>query len=331
MSSADWLIVGGGAPALVSALYLRRQGAQVLVLDDNNPSASRAGAGILSPLPPWRAPPPVEQLAAAGAAATPALLDGLGDPCGYRRPGMRILPPHDDAALALWRKRGGQVDFAEDGALFLPHTAVLRPRQLIKALRRRVPRRIARVEQLVTAGDAVDFAALAGGERLRAENILLSAGAWSAALCPPPSPPIRPMRGQMLLFDPPGETMPEIRLQEDSGCYVVQREDGRVLAGSTLEDAGFDSRTTSDGRAWLRAQAAALFPALRGRRERAHWAGLRPAAALPIIARHPRLRNLYINSGHYRYGVTMAPAAAAHLLRVVKGEVGENPYAYPAG
>lgn len=329
MPHPDWLILGGGIPALVSAWQLQRRGAQVLLLDDDNPSASRAGAGILSPLPPWQAAPSVECLAAVGAAAYPDLLTQLGEDCGYRTTAMCVLPPQDDAALAAWCARGGQVRQTADGAVHLSPLGMLQPRHLLRALRRRLPRRVARVRSLRTHGDKVAAAVLPSGEEVAAAQVLLSAGAWSATLCPPPRLPIRPVRGQMLLYDDPGETLPAVRVHGASGCYLVQRADRRILAGSTLEEVGFDSGTSADGRAWLRAQAALLLPALRGRQERAHWAGLRPAAARPIIARHPRLHNLYINSGHFRYGVTMAPAAAAHLLQVAANAVTDNPYAYP--
>jgi glycine oxidase len=52
-----------------------------------------------------------------------------------------------------------------------------------------------------------------------------------------------------------------------------------------------------------------------------HWSGLRPASPgnIPTIGRHPLLQNLFINSGHFRYGVTMAPASAAILLNELLG------------
>jgi glycine oxidase len=62
-----------------------------------------------------------------------------------------------------------------------------------------------------------------------------------------------------------------------------------------------------------------LLPALRGMPIIQHWAGLRPGspASLPTIGRHPQLDNLYLNSGHFRYGVTMAPASVELLLNVI--------------
>ncbi|MEN6584646.1 MAG: FAD-dependent oxidoreductase, partial [Sulfuricella sp.] len=50
-----------------------------------------------------------------------------------------------------------------------------------------------------------------------------------------------------------------------------------------------------------------------------HWAGLRPGSPdnIPTIDRHPQLENLYLNSGHFRYGVTMAPASAEIMANLI--------------
>jgi glycine oxidase len=64
-----------------------------------------------------------------------------------------------------------------------------------------------------------------------------------------------------------------------------------------------------------------VLPQLQGMPVVQHWAGLRPASPhnIPTIARHPLLDNLYINSGHFRYGVTMAPASVEILLNEMTG------------
>jgi glycine oxidase len=66
-------------------------------------------------------------------------------------------------------------------------------------------------------------------------------------------------------------------------------------------------------------RATVLLPALQGMPVVRHWAGLRPGSTgnIPTIDRHPALQNLYINGGHFRYGVTMAPASAEVLLNKV--------------
>lgn len=305
-AASDWLVIGGGIVGLVSAYTLQRAGAAVTVIDDDNPSASRAGAGILSPLPPWRYDRTIQSLAAAGAAAYPALLAELGDPCGYRTPGLLALPPHSPPHPQT--------------PLLLPQVAVLHPRRLIRALRRRLHRRIARVTGIAIQNDTAT-ATLHTAEQPRTKNILLAAGAWSGLLCPPPSPAIHPVRGQMLLYRAPHIDLPHILFQESQDIYLLSRPDGTILAGSTSEQAGYAAHPTLAGRQKIHTAAASLLPALKTTAPRAAWAGLRPASSHPTITRHPRAKNLYLNTGHHRYGVTMAPAAATRLLEIIDNRV----------
>ena len=116
------------------------------------------------------------------------------------------------------------------------------------------------------------------------------------------------MRGQMLLYRLAPDRLPHIRYRED--FYLIPRRDGHILAGSTVEDVGFDKSTTASTAAQLAAKAAALLPALADAPIVKHWSGLRPGSPdnIPVIARHPHIENLYLNTGHFRYGVTMAPA-----------------------
>ncbi|MEO6421780.1 MAG: FAD-dependent oxidoreductase, partial [Candidatus Nitrotoga sp.] len=80
-------------------------------------------------------------------------------------------------------------------------------------------------------------------------------------------------------------------------------------------------RTTSEARDILWQRAQKLLPSLSNMSLVKHWAGLRPASPhnIPTIGRHPQLVNLYLNSGHFRYGVTMAPASVEILLNEISG------------
>ncbi|MBU1775436.1 MAG: FAD-dependent oxidoreductase, partial [Gammaproteobacteria bacterium] len=130
---------------------------------------------------------------------------------------------------------------------------------------------------------------------------------------------IKPIRGQMLLFKFDTPPLPHIVLQGET--YLIPRRDGHLLLGSTREDVGFDKSTTPEAGEMLLQRGIALLPALRGMPVVRHWAGLRPGSPgnIPTIGRHPLLPNLYINSGHFRYGVTMAPASVEILLNTIDG------------
>jgi glycine oxidase len=116
------------------------------------------------------------------------------------------------------------------------------------------------------------------------------------------------------------------------GFYLIPRRDGYLLAGSTLEDVGFDATVTQAVRDEIIAKAEAIMPALKAEPVIKHWSGLRPGTPenLPIISAHPSIENLYLNTGHFRYGLTMAPASAqmiAALMLDEKPAIAAEPYA----
>jgi glycine oxidase len=131
----------------------------------------------------------------------------------------------------------------------------------------------------------------------------------------------------------PGLLEPMV-LDEGDNFYLIPRRDGHILAGSTLEEAGFDKSTTSEARETLLARAHALIPVLAEERLVAHWAGLRPASPhnIPVISVHPVISNLYLNSGHFRYGVTMAPGSAELVANMILNKpqsLDVMPYRWP--
>jgi glycine oxidase len=155
-----------------------------------------------------------------------------------------------------------------------------------------------------------------------ADQFVLATGAWAGLALPglPAAPHIRPIRGQMLLFKLEPGVLDTILYR--NGLYLIPRRDGHVLVGSTLEDVGFDKLTDDATRLRLHAQATELLPALANVQPVQHWAGLRPGSPdnIPIIDRHPDFENVFLNAGHYRYGVTLAPASAELLVDLMEGK-----------
>ncbi len=127
---------------------------------------------------------------------------------------------------------------------------------------------------------------------------------------------IMPVRGQMILFRAPPGQISRIMVHNDH--YVIPRRDGRVLAGSTVEYMGFNKSTTHQALMELRQAAVTLAPTLANYEIEHHWAGLRPGLmsarqGVPYIGEHPRVRGLFVNAGHFRNGVVMAPASVQLL------------------
>ncbi len=322
----DIIIIGAGAVGCLSALELRRRGASVTLIERGmlGAESSWAGGGILFPLLPWRYRNEVNDLALAGAASyaaiTAELLDSTGIDPEYRNSGMRVSPGFENIALQ-WCQENHLTAELQDGTLWLPQVAQVRNPRLLQALKKQLEiagvalREQTEIKEFSTENNRVVSLRTASGETLSAERYVLTAGAWSQTLLGKNAATleVKPMRGQMLLFQTAPGTLEEILYHQD--FYLIPRQDGLILAGSTVEDVGFDKSTTEEVARELHQKAAALLPLLQEKAPIKHWSGLRPGSPdnIPSIGRHPALENLWLNTGHFRYGVTMAPESARRL------------------
>ncbi|MDQ3041883.1 MAG: FAD-dependent oxidoreductase, partial [Acidobacteriota bacterium] len=105
--------------------------------------------------------------------------------------------------------------------------------------------------------------------------------------------------------------------------YLVPRLDGRILAGATVEDVGFDKSVTASGVDFLRDNAVEIAPSLINLAPEESWAGLRPFAAdsLPVLGAFPEIENLFVATAHYRNGILLAPKTAEILADRIVGNV----------
>ncbi|RFC39137.1 MAG: glycine oxidase [Candidatus Nitrotoga sp. LAW] len=339
----DFLIIGGGIAGLSTAQRLLQQGALVTLLErgEIGQEASWAGGGILSPLCPWNYPDEVTRLTTRGAKLFSAWTEELHTVTGinpeYEKSGMLVLPPFDTQAAMHWCALHNtypvhQVHATDynlhtyNDALYLPEVAQVRNPRLLRALRQHVEllgghiTEQCAVSDIVVENGRVQALTTSSGT-FNAKEYIVTVGAWSKEVLGQHALrlDIKPIRGQMLLFKFDVSPLRHIVLQDD--LYLIPRRDGYLLVGSTLEDVGFDQRTTSEARDMLWQRAQKILPSLRDMPLTQHWAGLRPASPhnIPTIGRHPQLDNLYLNSGHFRYGVTMAPASAEILINEITG------------
>ncbi len=330
--NSNILIIGGGIVGLATAFRLAGAGARVTIVERNTCGAesSWAGGGILSSLMPWQYAPEVNTLCNASIARYAdwiAEIRSLSDvDPEYWTSGMRVLPPYDNTAAQTWCTENNWRYELDDGVLWLPDVAQVRNPRLIKSLRAAVLARGVRLLEhtetiaIDIAHERVQSVTTTQG-KLVADTVITCAGAWSQGVLAavPPSKTIKPIRGQMLLFKAPACTLPTVIYQQ--GIYLIPRLDGHILVGSTVEDVGFDKGTDLATRNKLAEAAFAILPALRHAEFILHWSGLRPGSPdnIPTIARHPEIGNLYVNAGHFRYGVTMAPISADLIAEMILG------------
>lgn len=349
MNEHHILVVGAGVIGLLTAFNLASAGARVTVLDRQQAGkeASWAGGGIVSPLYPWRYSQAVTALAHWSQDYYPQLGDFLFGRTGVdpevHVTGLYWLDLDDEAEALAWAKAQGRplgkvamedvyrkVPVLGPGyasGVHMADVANVRNPRLVKALRAALDalpnvtlREHAPVLGFVQRQGRVHGVRTEAGE-LYADQVVLTAGAWSGELLATLglALPVEPVKGQMILFKCAEDFLPAMVLARTR--YAIPRRDGHILVGSTLEHAGFDKTPTEQALASLKASAVELLPALADAQAIGHWAGLRPGSpeGIPFIgsvASHP---GLWLNCGHYRNGLVLAPASCQLLADLMLG------------
>lgn len=342
-------MVGGGIAGSAVAFRAREMGAEVLLVERERAGsrATGASAGMLAPQYEAEHPDPLFRLALRSREMHGELLDRVESLAGAsvdrRRDGMLVpnFEPHEERQSrerSEWQRGRGlraEVVPAEEAralqpglppealsALWLPDEALVDTQRLAEVLPSALSAAgvrtvAAEATGIVADGDAAAGVRLADGRDLEAGAVVVAAGAWSATLEGLPRDlPVEPVRGQMLRY-PPGAVSLRRLLANHGGRYLVPRADGSVLAGSTMEAAGFDASTTRAGERAIRNAAGRLLPALRGVAPSGRWVGFRPGTPdeWPVLGPDPEMEGLFYATGYGRNGILLAPAGA----RIVAG------------
>lgn len=226
--------------------------------------------------------------------------------------------------------RGAVERAAIIGGLVLPDETQIRPPRHLEALARSCRSRgveitCADVVAIEVHGGTVRGVGLRGGTgdeaTVRADRYCLAAGAWSGRLAASFGLTIetRPIRGQIALVRLPAR--PLSRIVNLGLDYVVPRADGRLLVGSTIEDAGFAPATTPEAVARLLDLTHRLLGPLPDAVVERAWAGLRPGSTdgLPFIGRVPGCDNAFVAAGHFRAGLHQSTGTAVMLADLLTG------------
>jgi glycine oxidase len=202
-------------------------------------------------------------------------------------------------------------------AAHFPEDAQVDPPVLLRALMAalaRNPRVNVRagttVERLLVEKDRCVGVKLGDGE-VRADATVLAAGSWSSLVpgVPAELPPVRPVRGQIVLLD---ERPPRLRsIVFQGGGYLVPRGDGRVLCGSTMEHVGFRKEVTAAGVHEILGRALACVPSLGTAQLSSTWSNFRPRVEgrSGLVGASP-LPGLFLATGHHRNGILLSKVTA---------------------
>lgn len=207
-------------------------------------------------------------------------------------------------------------------ARFYPGDAIVNPRDVIAALTV-VCRKLGIVFEENSAVRQIDISldeatVETDVSRSRFDLAILAAGAWSSTIPiagVPPVPPAEPVKGHLIGYRQPEQTCSTI--VRHGHIYMLQRANGLLIAGASVEHVGFTREIDPMIVASLAKEAGFLFPHLRETTSSETWIGFRPASdGLQIGAWHSQ--RLYLAYGHYRNGILLAPTTADRLISQIE-------------
>lgn len=159
-------------------------------------------------------------------------------------------------------------------------------------------------------------------ETIAADIVIVAAGAWSAQIegLGDTTPPVRPVKGQMIaLAHPPTGPLVQ-KLIWSAGVYLITQPD-RLLIGASVEEMGFDTTQTAGPMMDLLHQAYAILPGIYDLPIIESWAGLRPTSRddAPLLG-PTAIDGLVMATGHHRNGILLAPLTARLIADFVAHE-----------
>jgi glycine oxidase len=165
--------------------------------------------------------------------------------------------------------------------------------------------------------DREHYTSTASDGEFHAGQVVLASGAWSGAanwLPEQARPQVRPVKGQVLELRARGGERLTQRILASERVYLVPRPDGRLIAGATVEEQGFDTAVTAGGVHELLREAYRLLPDVAEMELLDAMAGLRPGTPdnLPLVG-PGAIDGLLLATGHYRNGILLAPLAAERI------------------
>ena len=344
-------IIGCGISGLLTALEMLQQGCSVTLFDQQQAgkAASWAGGGILSPMYPWRYPKEVNQLAQYGKALYQSWNEKLKPHTEIdfeiQNSGLLIFDEADFKQGLSYAKQfdepmqfsqkidqqqihalNPQVSEKFKEALYFPRISNIRNPRLLKSiieyLKQHPKVRIYQntwIDRLNIRHQSIQSIQNQCGEIFYADHFIITTGAWSEHWskqldC---SIPVKPVQGQMLLFKSPQNWLTTMCMNEV--MYLIPRQDGHIVCGSSMEHLGFDKRPKVNTQQKIYHACTDIVPELKKLPIVKQWAGLRPSSpdGIPYIGQMPNFENLWANFGHFRNGLCMGPASARLLKQLI--------------
>ena len=348
--TADVVVIGAGVVGCSVAYYLAREGVNVTILERDaiGSGASAHATGSLSLLGAEFSPGASFQIARASSSEFQQIVPELESATGMnllyqRRPSLRLALDDEEAglikSLMVWQQPHVNMHWIDArevhsieprlspsiiGAVYEDESAQVDSYRLNLALGRGAELMGANilyreVTGLVTSGPTISGVKTAS-EDIHCGTVVVAAGTWSRAFTPwlgfPV--PVRPMKGERLLLNYPGEPLPVLISSPKRG-HMISRTDGFTSVGSTggrdydqkelFWGEEFDRQPTESARLELLQRAIDVFPDLERAELVQQLAGSRPLSpdSKPIIGPVPGREGVLLATGHTTKGIHLGP------------------------
>ena len=348
--TADVVVIGAGVVGCSVAYYLAREGVKVTLLEREaiGSGASAHATGSLSLLGAEFSPGASFEMARASYGEFPQIVPELEAATGMdllyqRRPSLRLALDDEEVGLIKelmdWQQPhvkmrwidAGEVHSIEPrlspsivGAVYEDESSQLDSYRFNLALARGAELKGAEilhreVTGLVASGATISGVKTAAGD-IHCGAVVVAAGTWSRAFTPwlDFPVPVRPMKGERLLLNYPGEPLPVLISSPKRG-HMISRLDGLTSVGSTggrdydqkelFWGEEFDRQPTETARLELLQRAIDVFPDLERAELVQQLAGSRPLSpdSKPIIGPVPGWEGVLLATGHTTKGIHLGP------------------------
>ena len=362
-SGTDVVVLGGGVAGCATAYFLARDGASVTVVERDAVGSGASGyaLGLLNPLSGAGIPGPMQPLAEAAfnlhMELWPALFEESGtDFQAHSTPHLEVYLTPEDAddhqeEMERWLEAPGfraqRLDSADvlrlepritrdvHGGVLLEELGILDSYLYTQALSEAAGHHGAtfvhgEVVGLQSTGSQATGVTLSDGV-IECDNVVVALGPWSGECSRwlGLDIPVEPLKGEIVHLE---GLYPSLGHHIQGASTIVQKDDGLVWIGATMESAGFDLEKTEVARDYLLERAIKMMPSLEGLEPVRQTACLRPVTrdSLPVLGKVAGWEGVYLATGAAKKGILISPAigrATADLVLTGETSLPIEPFA----
>lgn len=351
------IVVGAGILGAATAYHLTKEGADVTIVDRNDPGqATEAAAGMICPWLSRRRNKAWYRLATSGARYYPELIEALEsegeEDTGYKKVGAIRLHTDEERVRSLEelvrsRKETapeiGEITclsraetkemfppLAEGDYMSLHITGAARVNgqalrdAILRSAKRKGAKFIPGKAELIAEGEKI-LGVKVDSQMIEGDQVIVTAGAWGAEILEQVGLKflVYPQKAQILhlkLVDADTDDWPVVIPPQH--YYLLPFEEGRIIAGTTHEDdKGFDLRPTAGGVGEILGKTLAVAPGLTESTLLETRVGFRPHTPgyLPVFGYAPKYKNLLVANGLGSTGLTAGPFLGLEIARMALG------------